>query len=259
MAGIRERISICVSLAVAVIDDFSGKPLSGSQVRVWIEGERPPAVKDGGYYIFTNLRQQRAVLHLDAPMFHDRQIVLEEDRLEQHREKPLKIRMIPNRSYPIPRHTTCVQGCAEPGSVVMAYNRDYENPLRLLYAYTAKKEEVSIFHPEDADMEGSIFYIQDKEKKNREIFQTAELTDPEKKTYRMEKPLMHDYKKIGTLIYPVYRLRTDAKGEFYMPLPAIHTEQASFTFWLEGKETDQRQIDLVSGKVNRIDLRHAKG
>ncbi len=255
MAGIRERICICVSLAVAVIDDFSGKPLSGSQVRVWIEGERPAVEKDGRYYVFTNMRLNQAVLHLDGPMFHEKQIILKEDRLAQHREKPLKVRMIPNRSYPIPRYTTCIQGQAEPGSVVMAYNQDYENPFRLLYAYTSPKDEICIFHPEDADMEGNTFYIQDKEKKNREVFQIAELTDLEKKSYRLEEPLAHAYKKIGTLIYPVHKLKTDSRGEFYMPVPGIHTEQAVFTFWVNGKETQEREIELISGKVNQIDLR----
>ncbi len=256
--GCKERVSINVSLVVAAVDDFSNKPLSGSQLRVWIEGERPAVPKDGGYYLFTNLRQQKAVLNLSGAMFHEQQIVLEQNKLEQYQGKALKVRMIPNRVYPIPHNTTCVQGKALPGTVIMAYNKKKENPFRLLYAYTAGKEEISIFHPEDMDLEGKAFCIQNKEKTKWEVFRAAEQVDVKKAAYRLEKPLKFAYRKIGTAIYPIYILRADEKGEFYLPISDVNAKKPVFIFWVDGEEDGQTEIELQSGRVNYLDVQQGK-
>lgn len=257
IANRKEGISIQVSLAVAAIDDFSGRPVTRSQLHVWIDGERPPVVKEGGYFLFTDLKNTHPVIHLEGPMFYRQDIIFDTHKWMQYKGKVLKVRMIPNRSYPIPRHTTCIQGHAAPGSTVLAYNTGLKEPLKLLYPYTAGQEDICIFHPDDMDLEGKRFYIRGKDGTSQEVFKIAgriQAGEQEKNRYGLALPLMHAYKKIGTAIYPVYVSKADQAGEFYLPAAGIHTETAVFEFWLEGKEQGRRKIQLQAGKVNQLEM-----
>lgn len=254
MGSIREQISIQVSLVIAAVDDFTGRPVSGSQLHVWIDGERPPVAKEGGYYIFTNLRTAHPVIHLAGPVFHRQEIVLDEKKRMQYEGKVLKVRMIPNRSYPVPRGTTCVQGHAAPGSTVLAYNKTLKEPFKLLYPYTAGQEEIRIFHPDEMDLEGKSFCIRNKEGTQQELLQIARQPAAFETSglYQLYLPLAHSYRKIGTVIYPVYVSKADQSGDFYLPAAGIDTDTAVFVFWMEGSEQRQKEIKLQSGKVNLL-------
>jgi len=252
---IKERVSVQVSLVIAAIDDFSSRPVSRSQLHVWIDGEQTPVAKEGGYFVFTNLRTTHPLIHLEGPMFHRQEIALEEQTWMQYQGKVLKVRMIPNRSYPVPHNTTCVQGHAVPGSTILAYNKSLKQPFKLLYPYTAGQKEISIFHPDDVDLEGKIFRIQNKECTKQEILRIAEPTEADgKKMYRLHEPLTHTYKKIGTAVYPVYVSQADQTGEFFLPASGIYTETAVFVFWREGNGLgkDKKEMELQNGKVNLL-------
>lgn len=248
MGSIRERVSIQVSLVIAAVDDFTGRPVGRGQLRVWIDGERPPVAKEGGYYIFTNLRVTHPVIHLEGPVFHRQEIILEEGKRKRCEAGMLKVRMIPNRSYPVPRGTTCIQGHAVPGSTVLAYNKTLKEPLKLLYPYTAGQKEIRIFSPEEMDLEEKKFCIQNKEGTQQEILQIA--GQPAAAAYKLHAPLTYSYRKIGTVIYPVYESKADQAGDFYLPVGGIYTDTAVFAFWLEGNEQGQKEMQLQSGKVN---------
>lgn len=275
MGSIRERVSICVSLVIAAVDDFTGRPVSRGRLRVWIDGERPPMAKEDGYYIFTNLRGASPVIHLEGPVFHRQDIVFDERKRIQYEGKVLKVRMIPNHAYPIPRGTTCIQGHAIPDSTVLAYNKTLNKPLRLLYPYTAGQEEIGIFHPDEMDLEGKKFYIRNKEGTQQEILQiaghpaessaiaeatatagasaTAQSEEKNKKNlYQLYLPLAYSYRKIGTEIFPVYMSKADQSGDFYLPAAGVYTDTAVFAFWLEGSELEQKEMELISGKVNLL-------
>lgn len=256
MAGCRERISIRVSLIVEAVDEFYGRPVSGGGLRVWIEGARPAAVKAGGYYVFLNLPGERAILHVEGPQFYPQRMELDEKMLARHQKEPLKIRLLPNRSYPLPYHATCAEGHAPASSVVMAYNHAYEEPLKLLEPYEKGADTVLIYHPDDMDLEGKTLLIQKKDGHGQEFFRAAKKLDAEKNRYALSQPLADSYKKIGTKLYPVYLSHADKNGEYYLPVSGIHTQKAAFSFWLaeNGKTGAEVTAELESGRVNRIDL-----
>lgn len=253
--GICERVTVQVSLVIAAVDDFSGRPAGRSQLRVWMEGDPGPSAKEDGYYVFTNVRTSCARIHLEGPVFQKQEIVLDETGLAQYEGKIMKVRLHPNRSYPVPRGTTCVQGYAPAFSTVMAYDKTMENPLKLLYAYEPGSQEISIFHSDDMDLEGRAFCIQDKAGKNWEVFRVLLQSDVQKSIYRLAAPLCGAYKKIGTAIFPVLVSEADKAGEFYMPAAGIRGKTAGFVFWLEGEEDSRIETELAAGRQNLLDFR----
>lgn len=246
----KERMTIQVSLVVAAVDDFNNKPISRSNLRVWIEGAGPSISKEEGYYVFVNLREPQVEVCLEGPMYHAQRIFLDNERLLGLQGKVLKVRMQPNRAYPIPKNTTCVQGYAQPGSCIMAYNKDYGNPFKLLYAYQKNSSEIHIFHAEDFDIEGKTFVIQTKDGSQKDVFHVIEQIDAEKRAYLLDKPMDNEYKKIGTVIYPVYVFEANQNGEFYLPITGIAGENASFVFWQEAGTSFE--TELTAGRVNSI-------
>ena len=251
----KEQVSMQMSLVIAVVDDFTGCPVRSDRLDVWAEGERRPIVKEGGYYIFSDLREKSIILHLEGKVFFPQILELDEEVLAQYQNKVLKVRMLPNRAYPIPDNTTCVGGHAPCGSVIMAYNRAYENPFKLLTPYTKGSEQIAVFHPDDMELEGKTLLIQDKEQTHQDIFRVTDKSDTEKKTYQMEKPLLNSYKKIGTTLYPVYVTEADKNGEFYLPIRGVHAKKTEFSIWLaDGKKPKEKVLELSSGRLNKIDF-----
>ncbi len=251
MEIIDESIDIIVSLVVAPIDDFTGKPISGSRLRVWIEGEKPAIVKSEGYYVFVNLRSPDVVVKLEGGYFQHQEVKV---TVADYNDKVMKVRMIPSHSYPIPANATCIQGRALNRTTIYAYCDSLKNPYKLLYNYDKKEDEMQIFHPDDVDMEGRKLYIKSKDNESGEVMLLSGLSDPEKKSYKLVEKLNNSYKKIGTVLYPLYVIEPDEKGDFYLPLPDLTEKSSTMTFFCKGDEDKKIQKELVSGRVNQISI-----
>ncbi len=249
MKRCEECVSMNVSLVVTAIDDFTNKPISGSTIRVWIDGENPSIPKQEGYYVFVGLRRKMVTVNLEGGMYYKQSITID---TEQYQDKVLKLRMIPNRSYPIPYNTTCVSGTDMPGSKLFAYQEKMPIPYKLLYNYEKADSEIAIFHPEEIDIEGKTLLIREKGKDKGELFAISELTDGEKRRYTLVNQLSKSYKKIGTTIYPLYVIDVDENGEFYLPISGMRGGKENFIFFHEGGE--ETEIELIAGQVNRITL-----
>lgn len=249
-----KHIRMGISLVVAAIDDFNNKPISTNRLHVWIEGEKPAVQKEGGYYVFVNLRQTEFVLNMESKVYDKQQIYIDVRKLFPYSKKVLKIRMFPNHSYPIPKNTTCIEGRAEPNSILLAYKEEYMHPYKLQYSYQAGEDKISIFHPEDVDIEGKTLFIKNKDEAQMEFFQVEEKKEEEKEFYCLTLPLTNSYKKIGTVIYPVYTIETDKNGEFYLPIANIYEDKIKFSFCIKGKENNKKKVELLMGRVNKIDL-----
>lgn len=250
----KEYIKMGVSLVVAAIDDFKNKPIRGNKLRVWIEGEKPSIQKEEGYYVFVDLTRREFVLNLEGGLYHKQQIYIDSEKLSQYAGKILKVRMIPNRSYPIPQNTTCIEGKARKNSMILAYSEKYTEPYKLLYEYQFGEKNINIFHPEDVDIEGKTLLIKSKDEIQQEFFKINEKKEEETKVYGLSIPLSCGYKKIGTSIYPVYTIETDKNGEFYFPVNQIYEEKIPFIFCRADKTENKKKIELLTGRVNKIDL-----
>lgn len=249
-----DRIGIRVSLVVAAIDDFNNRPISGSKLRVWIDGEKPAIQKEEGYYVFANLQRTEFVLHLEGGLYHKQEIHIEDVNSPKYAGKIVKVRMQPNRSYPIPQNTTCIEGKAAKNSTILAYSEKYGEPYKLLYAYKAGETDINIFHPDDMDIEGRTLLIKNKDETQIEFFHVNEKKEDENKLYSIGEPLTYAYKKIGTTIYPVYTIETDKNGEFYLPINNIYADKIDFTFCVAGDLENRKKIELLTGRVNKLDF-----
>lgn len=251
----KDYISLGVSLVVIAIDDFNNKPISGNRLRVWIDGEKAAIQKQEGYYVFVNLKKKELVLHIEGEIYNKREILLDENKLKEYKQEALKVRMIPNRRYPITSDTTCIEGIAKPYSKIKIYSEEYTTPYKLLYTYEKGSREISIYHPNDINIEGKILLIKNKDDTQYEFVEIEGKKEGEQTLYHIQYPLSNTYKKIGTVLYPVYTVETDEKGEFYFPVSGLYTAKTSFVFILQGKEKKNKVVELTAGKVNKIYLR----
>lgn len=247
LAG-EDRVAFRTSLVVLVIDDFTGKPVVGSNVRVSIPGQRAPVVKGDGYHVFMNLTEPVVSLLCESGIY--------EQRTEQVElaggmgNEVLIIRLLPNAAYPMPANTTCISGKTQPGRRLLFWSGDGKG-YKLLYDYYCQEKEkehlIAVFNPDNKEMEGKGFFICCQEEK--EFFTVVGKTEQH---YRMDRVLSRDYKKIGTVIMPVYEIYADEKGEFFLPI-AGEGQKTELVCQAEGEEEEKR-FELLPGKNNTIIL-----
>ena len=247
------RIRRKVSLVLLLIDDFSNKEITGSNARAWIFGEKPPVRKPEGYFVFTNLNQPEVEVSIEAGLYESRTlwVKLQEDVSYTF----LKVRLTPNRSYPIPRDTTCVEGKAEPGSLIRIVCLEDSKPMKLIYDYRREESggsKISIYHPETVDIEGKALYIENS-KSGAEFFRVLQKGE-ENGAYEVEQPLSRDYRKIGTAIFSVFDCTADERGYFFLPLPYAGREGNRFLCEAQGKEILRKECQFKAGVINRLDL-----
>ena len=246
----QDIVSFHVSLVVLLVDDFTGKPITGNKVRIFIPGQKPPLMKSDGYFVFINLTESKVVLHCESGLYHPRS---EEISLEGTKDLLVfKLRLSPNASYPIPAGTTCVTGTAVSGKRVRFRCMDGERMYKLLYEYQRTKENgsyISLYNPEHREFAGKTFLIQDKDKKNQEYF-TVTGTDEEERC-RLAEPLQHDYKKVGSIIFPVYEVSANEKGNFFLLIGNGGLTETAWLWEVEG-EKEARKINLKPGQINSL-------
>ncbi|NLV16026.1 MAG: hypothetical protein GXY50_02280 [Syntrophomonadaceae bacterium] len=254
---IADSFSRKVSLVIMAIDDFTGKPILGSNIRVYIDGEAQPIKKADGHHVFVNLNKPSVTVHAVGGQYNPRSI---ECDLENGEEQYtfLKLRMLPNRCYPIPPDTTCIEGKAAPNSLIRIFCRDSATAYKLLYDYqkeiTGDNRVIHIFHPDDIDMEGKLLHITDSKGENQELLRIVGVVDKENKVYFLEKEMSNGYKKIGTSLFSVYETIADSNGHFFLPIANTYKEKYLYVCEAVGEKSVIHEIELDSGQVNAIKL-----
>lgn len=246
----QDMVSFHASLVVLPVDDFTGKPVTGNKVRIFIPGQKPPLIKPDGYYVFINLTEPKAVLHCEGGLYYPRS---EEISLEG-KEDPFvyMLRLSPNASYPVPAGTTCVEGTAAAGKRVRFQCMERDKTYKLLYEYQGSKDNgrfISLYNPERRELAGKTFLIQDKEEKNHEYFTIVEAA--EEGRYRLAEPLQHDYKKAGSVIFPVYEACADKAGNFFLLIDNSSLAETPWLWEIEG-EGAGKEIVLKPGQRNSL-------
>lgn len=239
-----------VSLVIVLIDDMTDKVITEA-ARVWIEGQAACIRKAEGYYVFTDLPQGRVSVRIRHGMYEQKTV---EAEIPQEGEPYVmrKVRMTPGRSYRLSGGISCVEGRAEPGSRIFLFCRQKEKGLKLLYDYGGKAERyISIYHPEDMQLEGKLLRIVGKNNHGGETFRILAKEDDK---YILEKPLKRGYKKIETTIYPIYETQTDESGNFFLPVCKLGAPSAIFCCQALGRELVERYITLEKGAVVKADL-----
>lgn len=239
------------------IDDFTGKPILGSNVRVYINGAAKAIKKNDGYHVFVNLNSPIVTVCAEGGQYSPRSV---ECNLTTGEEQYtlLKLRMIPNRSYPIPQNTTCIEGKAAPDSLIRIFCCDSASAYKLLYDYkkdtTSENRAIFIFHPDDLDMEGKLLHITNSEGENQELLRITGVADKENRKYVLEKELSASYKKIGTALFPVNETVADKQGNFFLPIANTYKDKYLYACEAAGEKNVSLKLELDSGRVNKIDL-----
>ena len=107
---ITERALSRVSLAVRLLDDFSGRPSLVGATRVFIIGSGRTAVqKSGGYYVFMDLANTNVTIRIENPHYFPAEAAIDIAALDPR--NPVVVRtMKPGDLYPFPTGTTLVRG-----------------------------------------------------------------------------------------------------------------------------------------------------
>ncbi|SFS06907.1 hypothetical protein [Anaeromicropila populeti] len=249
-----DRLRYKISFVVQVMDGFRNMPVQGKQVSVFIEGEKPPIQKEGGYFVFVNLSTSQFNVQIEGDAFLKK---VEQVNLEEAAEKYgfLKVYMIPDNRYPIPAGTTCIEGKAAKGSKITLLFWKGLRPFQLLEDYikdSAQTDKLRMFAPENSELDGRQFYIENKGEKTGEFFYVARSEELRTNEYRLESPLNNNYDRIGTNIYVVYTTYVNEKESFFFPV--MVTGEASCDVICETIDGTRisKWIPLQTGVVNQI-------
>jgi len=250
-----EHINVKASLVVLVIDDFTGRVIADGSVQVSVEGAGKPIRKTDGHYVFINLKQDKVQLSVTGANYLPEKRYI--DLCGIDRIAPvIKIRVKPGRSYPLQKSMAALSGKAEPFSEIRIICDNIQKYYRLLYDYDPEKNmtEISIFNPENADMDGKILLIRDKEEENGELVHIVDTKSREDSIYLLDKPLSNTYKKMGTRLLPIYTCKCDENGEYFITLYNTGIQELNCRCEMLGSRNIKHNITLECAKSGRLDF-----
>jgi hypothetical protein len=250
-----DHIKAKASLVILVIDDYTGKVIADGSIQVSIANAAKPVRKSEGYYVFINLEQSKAELTITSERYTEENISIDLDAITKT-EPIVKVRVKPSRNYSLLSGTTFITGYAEPLCEIRVICDNMQKYFRLLYDYDPKEnnEIISIFNPENTDMDGKLLMIKGKDDDSSETFYIKSTKDRENNLYQMDKVLENSYKKIGSKIYPVFVTKADTEGEYFIPLWNLGNEAINCQCELLGSKIMKQNIMLVTGKMNKLNF-----
>ena len=242
-----------VSLVVTLIDDLTGRVITGSNARAWIDNERPPIKKAEGWSVFLNLPEGEYTVFAEGGVYNKKACVC---NINKEGYTDLKIRLTPNRVYRLPGGTSVIRGEAPSGSAVIAYPSDKSAAYKLLSNVKNGAESIGIFHPENIDIGGKLFYIMGDDGKGELLRVGAPLSNcpdssDKKSEYKLWQAAKNPYPKIGTLLFPVSEAMADSSGEFFIPIANI--PEKGCLFICESEQT-RVEITLGRGETRRVEF-----
>ena len=244
-----DRVLFETSLVVLPIDDFTGRPVTGSAVSLQLEGERPAVVKDDGYRIFTNVRNRHPVLIGRSGLYES--VRMEANLDERDPEEIWILRLVPGRSYPLPEGMTSLVIHTEPGRVLRLWTTE-GNGFKLSRDYQPEDgRELALYNPDDESVEGKGFFIQNQ--KDTEWFR---ITSRNRKKVMIGEPLKSAYTKTETTLWPVSEVCADAAGTCFLPLnvPDVVQPGEETTWHYEDADGKNGVITVTTGRENRVEL-----
>lgn len=255
--GIKDNIHIRVSLVVQLVDDYTDQVITGNGVSIEVDGQKKPIKKSDGFFVFTNLNGGGVTLRVWSPLYQEEIRRVDLGQLDQ-KDRMLKLRLRPNRSYGLPKGTTCIEGKTEPGMEVYAYLPKSRGYSKLLFdtkkTLEDKVQQIKIYNPEGIDLEERYLMIINEESQKGELIRILRLLDGEHGTYQVIAPLKEDYKKIGTKLFLVYTTTADPKGKYFLPVKHGNKEELLCVIRTSSDKVKEKTVVLEEGRVNHIDI-----
>lgn len=205
-------IEIHVSVALNLLDGFTGRPLKPAQVRVFLDGEPVRAVyKEGGWFVLVNLAPGMHALRVEGEGFQP------EERTVQGGAacEEIVLRLLPAPSYRFGRRVTTLtvrlpEGQREAGVYALGGER---YALRLAQDDAAPGDrKLRLFSSEKAALlpVPGLFYLEDGDQGELVSLRAAEGMN-----FSLETPLQRAHRR-GCLLRPASACRANAAGEIFL-------------------------------------------
>ncbi len=214
------KFSCYVSCVLLILDDYNNKPVSQSLINIRTNQKNKPIVKDGGYYVFTNIADNTLNVSIESMIYQKRTISID---ISKNNKAPIMIvRLTPSRRYAVPQSVTSISAKLKPLQCINIVLIEKNNSLKLLNDYNSKDDskELSIFNPDKKDVEGRLFCILNKNENLKDYFYITQKCKKQD-TYMIDKVLTNDYKKTQSNIYRMFEVWSDSDGNIYLPIPDV--------------------------------------
>ena len=211
---ISHRALRSVSLAVLLTDDLTGKPVTGSNARAWIENAKPPIKKNDGWFVFTDLENKEYTLLAEGGHYQRSSVSF---TAKNGPLQTMTIRLRPARTYPAPPGCLRIEGQADPETEIIVYVPDKQSAFKLLADAPEGTDEITVFHSDALSLEGGMFCLLSADGSSENF--TIKGTVPGREhCYRIDPPLSRSYPRVGSYMVASYAVSADSKGKFFLIL-----------------------------------------
>jgi hypothetical protein len=206
------------ALAVVVIDDFKNRVIEGDEVSLLMDGEQPELIKKNNWRIFKTPQPGMHKLLVEGRRFQKQAMEIDTDEEKTVGGGIMKVRLLPNSTYPLGEEVKVIRGQAEPECELHFTFINEKESYRLEADYQSGGMEIGIDHRGEGFLDGALFCLQTADGELEE-FWIEEQLDEEKGRYRLRYALKEDYESGKCILRRVYPVTTDRVGDFYLPVP----------------------------------------
>ena len=240
-----------LSIIVQVTDDLTGLPVSGSNARVWIEGQKPAIVKQDGRYVFVDVPEGEYVLNASGGIYTRTAVKC---RVTEGAVENVTLRLMPNRLYPLPADHVMIEGNAAPGAVLRIYSADRSAAFKLLSGAKKGSRVVGIYHSEGINIQGKLLRIITPDGSG-EYIRVAAAEEGDMSEYQLSGELRSAYPKIGTIVLPVTECVADDSGGFTVMLKKSGEKSAEMICEVSvGDTVTEKRIEISGSDYIKADL-----
>ena len=259
----RARNRLCA--AVLFVDDFTGRPIDSRELSVSAaELLTAPVSKPDGWYLFLNYGGDTLTVTVSGRYYEQKTLKLDCASLDPL-SPALRVRLTPNRSYPLPPHATYLEGTALPDREVRLWCANDPGVMRLNADYAPDGEAdgklLRLYDPRNSDPTGRCFALLRRGSQKEEYFTVRQRVDGAEGGCLLEEPLRSPCKKMGARIYTVYGTRTDEQGRFFLLLPSAAAGTA-LSCRIQVQQPDGSwesfEAEPEAGKYVRLELKKTK-
>lgn len=240
-------------LVVSVIDDHTGKMVSGSNIRVAAEGIKAYR-KDDGYYVFINLSGSSHEITVESDIYLTETLHVDMKDIDS-RNPVVYVRLKPNALHPAAPGTTWIKGRLSRGgnllkgaSIGIEYLSGVDRIKISEDGVEAGSKSLKLYTPGDMVLFGKQFLINDTDEEGKSKNETCRITGADSDKFLLEKELQFAHKR-GTSLIPVENTFSDEKGNFVILLKPFKSEtvDVSLSFEYEGKRI-KKKVTVKTGE-----------
>lgn len=240
-------------LVVSVIDDHTGKMVSGSNIRVAVAGKKAYR-KDDGYYVFINLSGSSHEITVESDIYLTETLHVDMKNIDS-RNPVVYVRLKPNALHPATPGTTWIKGRLSRGgnllkgaSIGIEYLSGVDRIKISEDGVEAGSKAVRLYMPGDMLLFGKQFLINDKDDEGKSKNEVCRIAGAYGDKFLLEKGLQFGHKR-GTSLIPIENTRTDEKGSFVILLKPFKgdTVNVALSFEYGGKRI-KKKVTVKTGE-----------